>query len=340
VGFAAIAAQDQPLALLRRALARDRLGQAYLFVGPAGVGKQLTALALARAALCEAASSAGEGGLVRDACERCESCRRIREGVHPDVRVFAPRDEGKRNLPVDFVRSEVLPFAKFAPFEADRAFVIFPEADVSFPIEHPEAANALLKTLEEPRSRVCFVLTSERPDRLLSTIRSRCQRVRFARLPTETVERLLRERGVDEATARTAAGLSGGRMDRGLLLCDGERARALLETALQIDGLLADGRTAALLEVADGLAKSEQRALVLETLRAFYRDVAAAGLGLPAEALAFAHERARIAEVAARVRPVEAALRVQALLAFDEQLAGNANPELALDGLLLAASAR
>ena len=332
MGLSAVAAQDQALALLRRALTTDRLGQAYLFVGPAGVGKQLTALALARAALCEARGA--------DACERCESCRRISEGVHPDVRVFAPRDEGKRNLPVDYVRSEILPFAKFAPFEASRAFVIFPEADVSFPVEHPEAANALLKTLEEPRARVCFVLTSERPDRLLPTIRSRCQRVRFARLPTETVQRLLMQRGMDEATARTAAGLSGGRMDRALLLCDGERARELLESALRIDELLAERRSAGLLEVAEGLAKNEDRALLLETLRAFYRDVAVSGLGLPDEALAFAHERARIAEVAARVTPSVAARRVQALLELDEQLAVNANPELALDGLLLSASTR
>ena len=321
MGLSAVAAQDQALALLRRALTTDRLGQAYLFVGPAGVGKQLTALALARAALCEARGA--------DACERCESCRRISEGVHPDVRVFAPRDEGKRNLPVDYVRSEILPFAKFAPFEASRAFVIFPEADVSFPVEHPEAATARLKTLEEPRARVCFVRTSERPDRLLPTSRSRCQRVRFARLPTETVQRLLMQRGMDEATARTAAGLSGGRMDRALLLCDGERARELLESALRIDELLAERRSAGLLEVAEGLAKNEDRALL-----------AVSGLGLPDEALAFAHERARIAEVAARVTPSVAARRVQALLELDEQLAVNANPELALDGLLLSASTR
>jgi len=336
VGLSAIAGQDQALPLLHRALDGDRLGQAYLFVGPSGVGKQLTALSLARAALCE--SPDGPGG--RDSCEHCESCRRIREGVHPDVRVFAPRDEGKRNLPVDFVRTEILPFAKFAPFEASRAFVIFPEADVSFPVEHPEAANALLKTLEEPRSRVCFVLTSERPDRLLPTIRSRCQRVRFARLATETVERLLAERGIDEATRRTAVGLSGGRMDRALVLCDGDRAKELLESALRIDELLGQARMAELLEVAERLAKSEQRALVLETLRAFYRDVAAAGLGLPQDALAFAHEHARIAEVAQRVPPAAAARRVHMLLELDEQLARNANAELALDGLLLGASAR
>ena len=89
-----------------------RLAQGYLFVGPSGVGKQLTALALARAALCRAIAKAAAGS--------CETCRRIDAGVHPDVRVFAPRDEGNRNLPVDFVRNEILPFAKFAPFEAPK----------------------------------------------------------------------------------------------------------------------------------------------------------------------------------------------------------------------------
>ena len=337
MGLSAIEGQDGALRVLQLALAGDRLGQAYLFVGPSGVGKQLTALSLARAALCEQPpQSAGRP----DACERCESCRRIREGVHPDVRVFAPRDEGKRNLQVEYVRSEILPYTKFAPFEAKRAFVIFPEADVSFPVEHPEAANALLKTLEEPRSHVHFVLTSERPERLLSTIRSRCQRLRFARLPAASIERILAAGGVDEATRKTAAGLAGGRADRALVLADSERAKQLLDTALRIDALIHARGAGELLDVADGLAKATDRALVLETLRTFYRDVALHGLGMPAGALAFAHEQARIAQTAERVSPAAAAERVRALSELDEQLGRNANPELALDGLLFALSAR
>src|SRR5690349_8927162 len=97
--FAAIEAQDSAVQVLRHALAEQRIGQSYLFVGPSGVGKQLAALALARAANCK--TLPGEG------CDQCESCRRIDAGVHPDVRVFAPRDEGNRNLPVEHLRSEV-----------------------------------------------------------------------------------------------------------------------------------------------------------------------------------------------------------------------------------------
>src|SRR5690554_6974860 len=114
---------------------------------------------------------------------------RIRRGNHPDVRVFRPRDEGARNLPVEVIREQVLPVAQFAPFEASGAFLIFPEADVSFPEAHPEAANAFLKTLEEPPKGVHFILLAERPDRLLQTTRSRCQRVRFAPLAPDLLER-------------------------------------------------------------------------------------------------------------------------------------------------------
>src|SRR5262249_43470456 len=114
--FAAIEAQDGAVRVLTHALASGRLGQSYLFVGPSGVGKQLAALALARAANCPEQPGVG--------CDQCESCRRIDARVHPDVRVFEPRDEGHGNLPVDYLRNEVLPFAKFAPFEAKEAFLI------------------------------------------------------------------------------------------------------------------------------------------------------------------------------------------------------------------------
>ena len=177
--FDSIYSQPSAVRTLERALASDRLATAYLFEGPSGVGKERTALALAEALVAT------------DEASR----RRLRAGSHPDARVFRPRDEGHRNVQVDYVRSEILPVAQFAPFEAERAFLIFPEADVSFPEHHPEAANALLKTLEEPRPNVHFVLLAERPDRLLATIRSRCQRVRFGRLPDETLARILEEHG-------------------------------------------------------------------------------------------------------------------------------------------------
>ena len=165
MSFAGIAAQEQALAILRHALDHDRVAHAYLFEGPSGVGKERAARALATALLCRTARSGA-------ACS-CSTCQRIAAGNHPDLRVFRPRDEGDRNLQVEYLRSEILPLTKFAPFEGRAAFFIFPEADLSFPEQHAEAANAMLKTLEEPPATTLIVLVTSQPYALLETIRSR-----------------------------------------------------------------------------------------------------------------------------------------------------------------------
>ena len=137
-----------------------------------------------------------------------------------------------------------------------------------------------------------FLLLSERPDRLLPTIRSRCQRVRFAALPNAALDRILdaarrapRTRGARRS--RSAA----GRADRALELCQGERALHVLDSALQIDAAVERRDPAELLGLGEQLASADDRALVLESLAAFYRDVAACGLGASSAELSFARSR-------------------------------------------------
>ncbi len=321
--FSAIEAQGTAIGILERAVASDRVASSYLFEGPSGVGKQRAAIALAQVVL---------GG---DATVR----RRIAEGSHPDVRVFLPREEGKRNIPVEQLREEILPFAQFAPFEARAAFVIFPEADVSFPEQPPESANALLKTLEEPRPGVHFVLLSERPDRLLPTIRSRCQRVRFGRLPPSTLERILATHGVAEDARAPAVALADGRADRALALASGG-AEALLERALALDEVAASGGPGALVRAAEELARGDELLAILDALVTFYRDVAAASLGLSDAALAFRHHAAAIRARAERLGAAAAADRVEAIDEARVALERNANPEIVLDALLYDARTR
>jgi DNA polymerase-3 subunit delta' len=317
--FARVLAQDAAVGVLERAVRSERVASAYLFEGPSGVGKQRCALALAQAVL------GGEESVAR----------RIAEGTHPDVRVFGPRDEGKRNIPVEQLRAEVLPFAQFAPFEARAAFVIFPEADVSFP-EHPaETANALLKTLEEPRPGVHFVLLSERPDRLLPTIRSRCQRVRFGRLPNEVLDRVLNDAGIEESLRGPAVALADGRADRALSLAAGG-ARELLERAVSIDEATATGGPGTLSRVAEEAARGD----ALETLEAlvvFYRDVVVAALGLPREKLAFRHSSEPIERAAQRLGARRAAARGELLEEARVALERNGNSQTVLDALLFEA---
>ena len=318
--------QNAALRTLRRALEKERLPNAYLFEGPSGVGKQTAALALARARLCPERPN--------DGCGRCAVCMRIAASNHPDVRVFGPRDEGNRNLQVEVLRSEILPVAQFAPFEARHAFLIFPEADISFPEQHPVAANALLKTLEEPRPNLTFLLLAERPERLLVTIRSRCQRVRFGTLPPLVLEHVLEQQSVPAQQWGAAIALAEGRADRALLLAQQGLANELFERALRIDRTLALRDAGRAVELSEELAKASDLALVLETLGAYYRDVAVLGLGLKEE-LRFAHARPLIEERAEKLTPTAAGARVERLLALPELFQKNANPQIVLDQLFV-----
>jgi DNA polymerase-3 subunit delta' len=317
--FGAIVAQEQAIALLRAAVAGDRVASAYLFEGPSGVGKQKAALALAQAVI---------GAQTPDE-KRAEVLRRIAAGTHPDVRVFPPREGGDRNIPIATVREQILPFAQFAPFEAASAFLIFPEADVSFPNHHPESANALLKTLEEPRPGVHFVLLSERPDRLLITIRSRCQRVRFGRLPPAALEALLAAAGV-QGDRSAAIALADGRADRALALAAVGAADALLESALRIDEVAQRSVPWEIVALADELAREADVPAVLSALATFYRDVAAAALGAPESTLAFRHRSERIRERAASIGAARAARACERIRQMEKGFVRHVDVHMAL----------
>ncbi len=158
--------QDRVVATLRRAIEGDRVPHAYLFSGPPGSPLVATALALASALNCQAAK--GEG------CVSCEACTKIAGGFHPDV-VTLVREGAAQIVPIESVRNQVIARIALPPHEAQvRVFIVEEATSMA-----PPAANALLKTLEEPPARTLFVLCTTAPEQLLPTIRSRCQRVRF-----------------------------------------------------------------------------------------------------------------------------------------------------------------
>jgi DNA polymerase-3 subunit delta' len=159
--------QDRVVNLLRRAIERARVPHAYLFSGPAGAPLVDTALALAAALNCQTAKG--------DACGECDACAKIIGGIHPDV-VTLVREGAANIVPIESVRNQVIGRIGLPPHEADVRVFIVEEATAMA----PPAANALLKTLEEPPARTLFVLCTTAPEQLLPTIRSRCQRVRFA----------------------------------------------------------------------------------------------------------------------------------------------------------------
>lgn len=314
-----VRAQNGAVRALLQAKDHDRVASAYLFDGPSGVGKELTAVSFATEIV---------GGSDPKVIERIE------RGAHPDVRVFRPRNEGKRNIQVEVLRSEILPLAQFAPFEAAATFFIFPEADVSFPDFQPEAGNALLKTLEEPRPNVHFILTSERPDSLLSTIRSRCQRIRFGRLPTRVIRDILEDSGVPEEAIEPAVALSAGRSDVALALARDNTVQGLTELVLSVDDAVRGAGPGTLVEVAEGLARRDDLELALLTLQSFYRDVAVSSLAVDTDRLGFPALQETLTERAASVSATGAAARVSLIHKCVRSIRKNANAQVALDALL------
>ncbi len=197
--FENILGQPQVRDFLRAAVAHDRLSHAYLFVGPAGSNKTLAAYALAQAALCP------NGG-----CGTCECCQRIMRRKHPDVRYFAP--EGANGYLVEQIRSIVADTA-LAPIQAKRKVYILDRVDLL----GVQAANAFLKTLEEPPADVLLILLGRTRESVLPTIVSRCQVVPFRMIPAgEAAGIIVQNTGATREQARMA-----------LEACDGSITHAI-----------------------------------------------------------------------------------------------------------------
>jgi DNA polymerase III subunit delta' len=337
--FRDVLGQQHAVETIRRGLSSGRLHHALLFVGPDGVGKELTAFSLACALVCTVAR--GEG------CGTCSACLRALsstvEGadeshgssvpLHPDVvvveRGLYPKEvlgrttDEKTDISVDQIRRVVLARASLPPHEASQRIVIVRRAEEM----SVGAANALLKTLEEPSQHTRFVLLTARPGELLPTIRSRTQPVRFGPLADDLVERILLTKGIDAAQAKEVAPLASGSVETGVLLADPERST---ERARAVEALrtAARGPQAALLEVTSSYANSgDDRRRLRDHLSALMmveatevRRLLLSGSQLPG----------------AKDAAVDAALaRHDAALVVSEALDHNANVPLALEATWL-----
>jgi DNA polymerase-3 subunit delta' len=225
-----------------------------------------------------------------DACGECAACRRIARGVHPDVIVLEPGDNG--SIKVDVVR-DVNERAGYRPFEGRRRVVIIDEADALVPF----AQNALLKTLEEPPSASMFILVTSRPDTLLPTVQSRCPRLRFRPLAVDEVASALVAAGRSAVEARATAATADGSI--GLALqASGEELVQAREVALRVLGQLAAGddprrRIESAKELlvkigGSGASDREQLATYLRVMASLLRDVELLATSADRRALAHA----------------------------------------------------
>ena len=220
-----IEGHDAVAATFAAAEARGRVAGSYLFIGPPGVGKGAFARALAKALVCPDR----QAGLV--ACGACASCLQADAGSHPDIDIVA-KPEDRATIPLDTfigdaahrMRDGLCWRILLRPALGARKVAIVLDADSLA----DEAANCLLKTLEEPPAGSVIILVGTGLERQLPTIRSRCQAIRFGPLEPETVRRLVADelgrRGdeVDASAIAAAAAHAGGSLDRALLLLDPE----------------------------------------------------------------------------------------------------------------------
>jgi DNA polymerase-3 subunit delta' len=272
MGFERILGQDAAVQTLERALSTGKVHHAYRFEGPNGVGKEMAAFAFAQALVCATPAPAG---VAYRACGTCSACTRAVTSsteppavpLHPDVIVIErglyPPEALRRNRPelqeisVDQIRRLVLERGSFPPHEGRaRVFIVRRAHELSL-----SAANALLKTLEEPLARTYFVLVTDRGNELLPTILSRTQVVRFAPLPESLVRSILEKQGAAPEAAQMAAELSGGSAGAAVTLADADATkerRAFIEAAL---GALRGS------DLGAAVALSDARARDKETLR-------------------------------------------------------------------------
>jgi len=318
MSFTQIIGHERQKDVLRRAINNERLAHAYLFAGPEGVGKRLTALALVRVLFCTELRGCGE----------CPPCRKVDHHNHPDLHILEPDGTSIKIEQVRKIQRDL----NLRPHEAARKVCLI-EAAESMTVG---AANALLKTLEEPRGDTLLILLSSQPQRLLETIRSRCQPLFFARQPFELLRNTLQAQlGVSDAEAHVLAALADGSFkkafgkDRSLYL---EERRNLLKTLTS----LSPGSILPTLEFAEQLAADKSTLPdILEIFQAFYRDVLMCMHGRDSAELVNLDLTEKVHRVAAREEVVGILQKLDALVAARRQLERNLNTQLVVENLLL-----
>ncbi len=323
-----VVGHDWAVRLLQHELRTDRVSHAYLFTGPPQVGKTTMALAFARALNCDEENPP---------CGTCVACGKAERGSHPDIRLVTPgygsdkkSPAGGTTLGIDDIRA-VRREAATTPYEGRWKVFVLAEAEAMT----REAANALLKTLEEPPGYVVLLLTAVDSVALPSTVVSRCRSFGLRLVPAEDIAAALVTRWEQEAErAAFLAGLSGGRIGWAVAAAQDDAVlKAREETIAVLAGVLPQGRAERFF-AAERLARRADLGMVLETWRAWWRDLLLVQEGAT-EGLVNLDQREALAAEAEFYSLQEIAGAVAALGETQRHLDRNVNPRLALEVLML-----
>lgn len=321
-GLAAIRGQDRAIGMIRRAVRADRLHHANLFHGPAGVGKRATARALAAWMNCT-----GRPVDADDACGACRSCRLMGSENHPDIVEVKPDGQF---IKIDQIRA-MQQLTRFRPHEAKRRVILIDQADAL----REEAANAMLKTLEEPTGETVFFLVTAQPHLLLSTIRSRCQPVQFSALTAADVTELLVSKGVDAVSAARVSRLSEGSLSRAMEVLESP-VYALRDELFENLWRLMSGQIDRAIRWAEELARAKSELPAwLGLLRTIFRDVALQAGGASAKRQLHWDATEGVVRLSERSGLGHALYVLHRIEESERLLLGNVNPRMVMECLLL-----
>jgi DNA polymerase-3 subunit delta' len=314
---------DWAVEMLHGHVVHESLRHAYLITGPAGVGRRTLALRLAQAVSCQSPAAPGVP------CRTCRACKQVEAGQNIDLMVISKAAD-KRDIVIEQIR-EVSKFLALKPYAARYKIVII----LGFEQANPNAANALLKTLEEAPSYGLLILTANSAEQLLPTIVSRCEILRLRPVSIEAVETFLAGRGQQAEQARLLAHLSDGRPGYALRLAEDEKALEFRAEKLNELSRLLTVSTRERFSYAEKAAKDK------ETLRrafflwlSWWRDVLLRAAGA-STALTNIDRAAEIESAAGQVSLPEARKITQAMEDAIEKLDKNVNPRLLVEVTLM-----
>lgn len=320
--FASLIGHDKPKVLLQEAVARNKIAHAYLFRGPEGVGKKKAALTLAAYLNCKTPQD-------NDACGSCASCRKYSSGNHPDLIMVEPDGAAIKIGQVRELKHQLT----FPPLEAKVRVVILEDIHTM----RREAANSLLKTLEEPAPGNMLILTADLKGDILPTILSRCQIIPFGPLDHgDMAQILMQEDEMDESAAFTLAAVSEGSLGRAkFLLLENLLAlrQEVIEELLvgQPDQAESVSRVFRLSDKTAALKENVNEFLAL--LRLWYRDLILIAAGGPESSIANKDLTLQLQAASGRWNISQLQEKLQSLEKAEKQLHRNCSRALVLETL-------
>ncbi len=331
MSFTKLLGNERNKEILQRLLQRGRISSTLIFAGPDGVGKRQFALTVAKAANCQRAPRAH--GFAVESCDECAACRRIDAGTYGDVTTIEPDGQFIKIAQTRALGEEVY----YRPREGRQRFFLIDEADRL----REEAANSLLKTLEEPPPTSTIILLTSRPDALLRTVRSRAQRLNFAPLGVAEMEKFLAENYPRPAPdiallARLTEGRIGQATAFDLSIYRQER-RVLIEV---IELMASGDNRVRLIKAAEYLGKKEREEFEkeLDLLTTLLRDLFLLAVGKDRDSVVNVDLIDRLAEISERVGLDRLIQWIDKFNELRSQLKININRQVAMEAALLSLS--